>query len=130
MVRVGAVKHPSEWPFCGYSEIQEPKRKNILINYKRLTELIGFETYDEVRTNHRRWVEDCLQNGSDARDDKWTKSIAVGDKQFIERTKEILGDKAKGRTKITSGTGLELREEQVPYGDFDLDLDNKFYWDV
>jgi putative transposase len=31
MVRTGVVGHPSEWPFCGYSEIQEPKRKKVLI---------------------------------------------------------------------------------------------------
>ena len=37
MVRAGVVAHPSEWAFCGYNEIQEPRRKNILINYKRLT---------------------------------------------------------------------------------------------
>ena len=28
MVRAGVVNHPSEWPFCGYNEIQEPKRNN------------------------------------------------------------------------------------------------------
>jgi len=25
MVRAGVVAHPSEWEFCGYNEIQEPK---------------------------------------------------------------------------------------------------------
>jgi len=49
MVRAGVVRHPSEWPFCGYNEIQEPKRKNILINYNRLTEFLGLDSYDEPR---------------------------------------------------------------------------------
>ena len=31
MVRAGVVKHPSEWPYSGYNEIQQPKRKKILI---------------------------------------------------------------------------------------------------
>lgn len=26
MVRAGVVAHPSEWPFCGYNEVQVPKR--------------------------------------------------------------------------------------------------------
>ncbi len=30
MVRAGVVKHPSEWPFGGYNEIQEPKRKKCI----------------------------------------------------------------------------------------------------
>jgi hypothetical protein len=29
MVRSGIVEHPSPWPFCGYNEIQEPKRKKL-----------------------------------------------------------------------------------------------------
>ncbi|MFO7557545.1 MAG: transposase [Desulfobacterales bacterium] len=51
MVRAGVVKHPSEWTCCGYSEIQNPRRKNILINYKRLMELLGFNTYEEVKSS-------------------------------------------------------------------------------
>ena len=27
MVRAGVVHRPSEWPFCGYNEIQKPKKK-------------------------------------------------------------------------------------------------------
>ena len=50
MVRTGVVEHPSEGAFCVYNEIQEPGRKNILINYKRFTELLDFESYDEVIT--------------------------------------------------------------------------------
>jgi len=44
IVRTGVVNHPSEWPFCGYNEIQRPKRKNVLIDYEKLRELLGFDT--------------------------------------------------------------------------------------
>jgi putative transposase len=27
MIRAGAVEHPSQWPHCGYQEIQQPKKK-------------------------------------------------------------------------------------------------------
>jgi len=27
MVRAGMTSHPAMWPFCGYNEIQEPRRK-------------------------------------------------------------------------------------------------------
>jgi putative transposase len=36
MVRAGVVRHPSLWVSCGYNEIQEPRRKNVLIDYERL----------------------------------------------------------------------------------------------
>jgi len=33
MVRTGVVNHPSEWLFGGYHEIQQPRRKCVLIDY-------------------------------------------------------------------------------------------------
>lgn len=36
MVRAGVVGHPSSWPFCGYNEIQKPRKKNVIIDYERL----------------------------------------------------------------------------------------------
>jgi len=105
MVRAGVVDHPSEWPFCGYNEIQEPKRKSILINYQKLTNLLGFDSYDDVIKYHKRWVDDYLGNGNNIRDDKWTESIAVGEKDFVERVKSLMGVLAIGR----KGIDLERR---------------------
>ena len=83
MVRAGVVRHPSEWPFCGYSEIQEPKGKNVLIDYEKLRELLGFDSYNEVRTYPERWVSDYVGNCKNTRDDKWTKSIAACPVNFL-----------------------------------------------
>ena len=97
MVRAGIVKHPAEWLFCGYNEIQEPRRKNILINYERLRELLGFATYDLLKTSHKRWVEGCLASGENFRENKWSRSIAVGSENFIENIKSLMGGMASGR---------------------------------
>ncbi len=35
MVRAGIVEHPSQWYWCGYNEIQSPRRKNVLIDYEK-----------------------------------------------------------------------------------------------
>ena len=48
MVRAGVVGHPSQWPFCGYNEIQAPRRKNVLIDYERLKGLFGAGSYDQL----------------------------------------------------------------------------------
>jgi len=63
MVRAGIVNHPSQWPFCGYNEIQEPRRKNVLINYDKLRELVGVESYDLVKRSHKGWMEEYLGGG-------------------------------------------------------------------
>jgi putative transposase len=46
MVRAGVVSHPSKWPFSGYNESQEPRRKNVLIDYDQLQVLFGTDSYD------------------------------------------------------------------------------------
>ena len=136
MVRAGVVDHPSEWDFCGYNEIQEPKRKNVLINYQRLTELLGFNTYDEVKIYHKRWVEDYLESGKNARDDKWTMSIAVGNRSFVERVKSLMRALAIGRKSTEAGDSYQLREPAVPYiAHFggkkgDIGPENTWFWDV
>lgn len=52
MVRAGVVNHLSQWLFSGYNEIQESRRKNVLINYERLLSLFGAGSYDQLRRSH------------------------------------------------------------------------------
>ena len=136
MVRAGVVNHPSEWPFCGYNEIQQPKKKNILINYKRLAELLGFRSYDEVRFYHRKWVDERLYNGNNVHNDKWTKSIAIGSKEFVEKLKSIMGAMAIGRKSKEVGDSYQLREPAGIYNAYfeaekdDIAPRNTYLWDV
>jgi REP-associated tyrosine transposase len=53
MVRAGVVSHLSMWRFCGYNEIQEPRRKNVLIDYERLQGLLRVGSYDQLRRSHK-----------------------------------------------------------------------------
>jgi putative transposase len=115
MVRAGGVGHPSEWPFGGYMEIQEPRRKCALITYERLMELAGFDTYDQFRAVHWDWVNDAHGQGRSIRDSKWSRSIAVGSEHFVHRTKKELGARAKGREVIEGGEAFQLREPEVSY---------------
>jgi putative transposase len=136
MVRAGVVSHPSMWPFSGYNEIQEPRRKNILIDYSRLQRLIGTGSYDQLRTSLRGWVEDYLREGAKNRQDEWTGSIAVGNRSFIEKVKALLGFRAKGRKVKEAGKGYQLREGPAPYNAHlgaekeDIGPENTYCWDI
>ncbi len=55
MVRAGVVSHPEQWDHGGYNEIQNPRRKNILIDYETLERLSGFTNFDGFQAAHRRW---------------------------------------------------------------------------
>ena len=134
MVRTGVVNHPSGWDFGGYNEIQEPRARYALIDYERLMELLHISTVDDLRNSHKKWVEETLKTKNYIRENKWTQSIAVGSKSFIEDIKAKLGIQAKGRQVKESNGSYHLRETQVPYNsDFtpensDLSAENAYFW--
>ena len=136
MVRAGVVDHPSMWPFCGYNEIQEPRRKNVLIDYERLRGLVGAGSYDELRKSHRGWIDDYLGNGEKPRKDEWSKSIAVGSQSFVETVKALLGFRAKGRDVVEGSQGYQLREAAADYKPIfedenkDIGLENAYLWNL
>jgi REP element-mobilizing transposase RayT len=136
MVRAGVVSHPSKWPFSGYNEIQEPRRKNVLIDYERLQAFFGADSYDQLRTTHKGWVEEQLQVAGKKRQDEWTSSIAVGSKAFVEDVKARLRFRAKGRDVVEAGERYQLRENLSSYKALfggeneDIALKNTYFWDV
>jgi putative transposase len=52
--------HPSQWQWCGYNEIQKPRRRNLIIDYQKLIELSGFKSYYEFQSAHKSWIEHSL----------------------------------------------------------------------
>ena len=77
--------------------------------------LLGIPSIDALRRLHKTWVEEALGRAEQAREGKWTESIAVGSRNFVEIIKGELGINAKGRR--ISGTDEEsgLREPQASY---------------
>ena len=136
MARAGVVGHPSEWAFSGYREIQEPRRKCALIAYEKLRELAGFVKYDQLQASHRGWVDESVGDGAGRCDRRWTRSIAVGSEEFVERTKVELGIRAKGRKVLEGGEAYQLREPQVSYPDIfgtknaDIGPENSYFWNI
>ena len=89
----------------------------------------------ELQESCRKRVEEDLAARDQSRDGKWTESIAVGSKVFIEATIKRLGIRAKGRKIVGSERSYELREPGVPYGanltpkNGPLRLQNTYFWD-
>jgi len=129
MVRAGVVENPEQWKFCGYNEIQNPRKRKGIIDFDRLMELLNFENYDDLKAAHYKWVDSATQTDNYDKENRWTRSIAVGSKTFIEKIKEALGFRAQGRKIISTDDTFELREGQTPYGDANkLDSGNTFLW--
>ncbi len=129
MVRAGVVKHPNEWSHSGYNEIQKPKQRYGIIDFKSYMGLVQIKTPEELKQSHQQWIEEALKQSTIVRESKWTQSIAVGDKPFLEQIKERLGIRAKSRKIRESGDGYQLSERQSLYGDWhDSDTENTLDW--
>jgi putative transposase len=134
MVRAGVVNHPSQWSFGGYNEIQVPHRKNVLIAYEKLVALAGYQTYDSFRESHKKSVNQFLAQGNNVRDNQWTRSIAVGGEQFVEKIKAALGTKVFSRRIRQVPGGYELREGVASYNAVfdpkksDIGPENSYKW--
>ena len=137
MVRAGVVSHPSEWPFCGYQEIQNPRQRYSLIDDDGLMSLLDIKNRDGLKRIYKGWVEEVLgKESSRNRQPRWTESIAVGSESFVRDTQEKLGIREIGRKVMGANGCFELREPDTPYEalfrpqNADLRQENMFYWDV
>ena len=134
MVRAGVVKHPRQWPFCGFHEISSPRLGYAIIDHRKLVELLRMKDLEGFQKTYSYWLDEILRGGTQGREGKWTEAIAVGGKEFVDTTAEKLGFRAKGRdVKLVNG-GYELREPDNSYSsDFDpeneaLSNKNAYYW--
>lgn len=136
MVRTGVVKHPSEWPFSGYNEIQNPARRYSIIDQKNLHRKCGARDPEQFRREYKRWVEEAANNGKAVKEPIWSESIAVGSKRFVEEIKGKLGIKAMGRKVVKNNESYTRKEPQVPYSTLftpekaALSLNNTYLWNV
>ena len=79
-------------------------------------------------------MDDYIENGKNTRDDKWTMSIAVGNRSFVERVKSLMGVLAIGRKSFGVGESYQLREPSIAYGDHfgakndDIGPENSHFW--
>ncbi len=61
------------------------------------------------------WVDEELATDRKQREEKWTKSIAVGSKEFVNRVQINLGGRANGRKIQGDEVGYQLREPSETY---------------
>lgn len=114
MVRAGVVKHPREWPYCGYQEITGRRQRYTLIDMEKLIRFLDVDTSTLMDT-YQSWSEKYLDSKKICKESHWTESIAVGSKNFIEKIQAKLGVKAKGRKKVETNGFLTLHESGRSY---------------
>ncbi len=93
MVRAGVVSHPRGWAQAGFHEILRPRQRYRIIDREALCEVLEIGHVAALPVAYERVVQETLSKGS-IRDDRWTRSVAVGSKEFVERVAADLGTRA------------------------------------
>jgi hypothetical protein len=70
----------------------------------------------EIFKEHTAWVAQGLENSLAGRDDRWSESLALGSRSFVEKIKDQLGVKAAHRGVIEADLSYALREPKEAYG--------------
>jgi len=110
MVRNGVVDHPSAWVHGGYNEIQDPPLRYLLIDREQLIRCCRLQSDDQLRKEHRQWVEESIHDGRNARQPAWTESIAVGSKELVDGIREKRQPRVTDRKVSGADDHYELRE--------------------
>lgn len=115
MVRAGVIKHPVEWKESGYFEIEFPRKRYGIIDFKVLLNELCMESIEELQRSQKEWINEKLSNHQLNRESKWTESLAVGSEDFVERIKEQLDLKAKSRKIVKTENDYILSDSEIPY---------------
>ena len=111
------MTNPSDWIFSGYNEIQNPNRRYGIIDHKKLVELLNAGTEDKLKEQHIGWIEEALRTNNNQREARWTESIAVGSREFVNRTWDKLGLGGQRRKIVVEREGAcKIQEPSTPYG--------------
>jgi len=114
MVRAGVVTYPEQWIHGGFAEIQAPPQRYATIDLEQLASLCGFPEVAQFQSAHRRWVDDALAQRTQ-REQRWSQSLAVGGKVFVEKVQQELGIRGMHREIDEDGATHVLREPLQPY---------------
>lgn len=115
-VRAGIVKHPRDWQYGGYVEIQQPPMRYAIIDLPALMKLLGTQSLSQLQRAHADWVDKALcAPDLQRRDSMWSESLAVGHRHFVESVQAALGIKARYRDISEVGVAHVLREPTKTY---------------
>lgn len=116
MVRAGAVKHPKDWADGGYCAIQNPPQRYRVVDLDRTALRLGYSGGGELQREQRRWVRDAIEAGGLChRNPTWSESLAVGDRDYVEKVEKQLGMRSRFREVEEQDGTFIIREKTAPY---------------
>ncbi len=117
MVRAGVVSKPEHWCWGGYNEIQLPLSRYAVIDIPALLEIFGTSKLNILQSAHRDWINEARQNSSDQNRPEWSRSLAVGSPEYLDRVRAAFGHAARARSVVALSDAHVLMEASDAYKD-------------
>ncbi len=117
MVRAGVVAHPASWEVCGYQELLDPSARYRIVDVEALMDLLGINELSHLQNLYASWINEGLSAENSRRDGRWTESLAVGSKAFVEQFQSQIGSHAVHRKLLQDGSGCRICEAVPSYND-------------
>lgn len=116
MVRAGVVDHPDAWDWCGYSELIGKRTRYCLIDLNWWLHWAGVDSLEEFQASYETWVEEGIASKEVlCRDDRWTESIAVGSKRFVDRFEDAFDHRIELKYERRQDNTWTVRETGEAY---------------
>lgn len=115
MVRAGVVNHPRDWPFSGYNEILSNRQRYKLIDDHSLIRILSMNDRETLKRFYNEWIADAITTQSATRECRWTESLAVGSREFVEQIDAKLGPRLRKRIIRECEGRFELHESHSAY---------------
>ncbi len=97
IVRAGVTRNPGDWLFCSYYEILSNRQRYNLIDWPALLLAFGVRDRESLREAYPEWLEGGMAGWALKRDARWSESLAVGSKDFMEASTQALAARIKRR---------------------------------
>jgi putative transposase len=91
------------------------RQRYLLIDRPKLMGMLKFESEAALKSTYEEWIREALTVKTTGRESKWTESVAVGGKDFVERIKDRLGARAGSREVEIEEDDFVLREKKDYY---------------
>jgi len=109
MVRCGVVKHPADWTWSGYGELMGWRKRNRLLDQEKLLWLLRCEDAAAFRKQFNWSLEEAMINDRLRREAKWSESIAVGDRAYVEAIEQQI--RGRQQTQVEEQGGSWILQE-------------------
>ena len=118
MVRAGVVDHPAQWSHSAFPELTGKRQRCRIVNMKRLLKCLGMKDEETFRLWHEQLLHKKLSGKQLQREEYWSNSVAVGDKDWLEQL--VKNQKLKRQKVIEADSSCYLRGSRGKFSKYQL----------